>query len=171
LFAASIAPALNQERLLAMTREQLDQLFRASPAGPIPNGWGRGVAILAPGSPSSKNIAMAIELVGWQGKTFDAARGALLNRITPFQINAIAADVYAGPSVLDNRDCIVLDYSKTSNVARWIRDEIRLVAPDLYLGFAYVAGIQLIGFSLDFLRRSVGCSPPSLASQSDGGDA
>ena len=45
-----------------------------------------------------KTIAEAIRLFGWQGKTFDAAQGVLLNRISPFHINAIAAKVYAAPS-------------------------------------------------------------------------
>ena len=30
---------------------------------------------------------------------------------------------------MDNKDCIVLDYSETSLLAHWIRDEIREVAP------------------------------------------
>jgi hypothetical protein len=140
----------DQERLLSMSRQQLDDLYRSSPAGPVPNGRARGVAIVAPGRRFSKTIAEAIELFGWQGKTFDAAQGVLLNRITPFGINAIAAKVYAAPSLLDDKECIVLDYSRTSTLAFWIRDEIRNVAPDLYLGFAYWNRLRLIGFSLDF---------------------
>ncbi|MBV9333302.1 MAG: hypothetical protein JO146_04795, partial [Candidatus Eremiobacteraeota bacterium] len=63
-------------------------------------------------------------LVGWQGKIFDAARGRLVNRITPFRIEAIAAHVYIGPSLTDDRPCVVLDYSKSSTIARFVRDEI-----------------------------------------------
>lgn len=142
--------ALNQNGLLGMSRQQLVNLFRSSPAGPIPNGRARGLAIVASGTPFSNAIAEAIDLVGWQGKTFDAARGVLVNRITPFRIAAIAAKVYLAPSQLDNKECIVLDYSRTSTLARWIRDEIRNVAPSLYLGFAYWNGMRLIAFSLDF---------------------
>ena len=43
------APAPDQERLLSMSRQQLDDLYRSSPAGPVPNGRARGVAIVAPG--------------------------------------------------------------------------------------------------------------------------
>ena len=50
----------------------------------------------------------------------------------------------------DNKQCIVLDYPRTSTVAHWIRDEIRNVAPRLYLGFAYWGKTRFIGFSLDF---------------------
>ena len=144
------ALATDQERLLSMSRQQLDDLYRSSPAGPVPNGRARGLAIVAPGTPYSKTIAEAIKLLGWQGKTFDASRGVLLNRISPFHINAIAAKVYPAASLLDGKECIVLDYSRTSTLAHWIRDEIRNVAPGLYLGFAYWNSVRLIGFSLDF---------------------
>jgi hypothetical protein len=85
-----------------------------------------------------------------EGKTFDGPHGALTNRITPFGINAIVAEVYVAPSWLDQKDCIVLDYSKTSLVAHWIRDEIRLIAPGVYLGVVYWSKKRLINFSLDF---------------------
>ena len=65
-------------------------------------------------------------------------------------LNAIVATVYKGPSWLDNRDCIVLDYSETSLVARWIRDEIRAIGPGLYLGRVYWDKTPLIHFALEF---------------------
>ena len=34
--------------LLSMSHDELDELFRASPAGPIPVGEGDGTAIFAP---------------------------------------------------------------------------------------------------------------------------
>ena len=74
----------------------------------------------------------------------------LTNRILPFGLNAIVAKVYTGPSWFDQKECIVLDYSKTSLVAQWIRDEIRLIAPDLYLGRVYWEKTALIHFSLEF---------------------
>lgn len=135
-----------------MSRRQLIDLYASSPPGPIPDGPGRGVALIFPGTPLANAFAIWTTLIGWQGKTFDAARGRLVNRITPFRINAIAAQVYLGPSMIDDRPCIVLDYSKTSTVARFVRDEIRNVAPRLYLGFAYCRRIRTIAFGLDFTR-------------------
>ncbi|HYL26889.1 MAG TPA: hypothetical protein VEW74_03580 [Candidatus Nitrosotalea sp.] len=105
---------------------------------------------MLPGTPLCRAFARGTALFGWQGKTFDAARQRLVNRITPFRISAIAAEVYTGPSRRDGRDSIVLDYSKTSTVASWIRDEIRSVAPQLYLGYAFWGTRRLITFSLDF---------------------
>jgi hypothetical protein len=142
--------SLGKPQLLSMSQQQLDDLFKASPAGPIPNGEARGTAIIAPGTPYGHEIAQIVNVFAWQGKTFDGPHGVLTNRILPFGINAIVAEVYVAPSWLDNKDCIVLDYSKTSTLAHWIRDEIRLIAPNLYLGIVYWSNKRLINFSLDF---------------------
>ena len=133
-----------------MSQAQLDDLFRASPAGDIPNGPAKGTAIIAPGTVFSEPTAQIINLFGWQGKVFDAAKGLLKNKIFAFGFEAIVARVYKGPSWLDNKECIVLDYSDTSIVAHYIRDEIRLISPNFYLGVVYWGKDRLIHFSLQF---------------------
>jgi hypothetical protein len=142
--------AYDVPQLLKMSYEELDALFSNSPAGDIPDGAAKGTAIIASGTTFSPEIAEFINLFGWQGKTFDKAKGVLRNRITAFGISAIIAKVYKGASWLDNKDCVVLDYSDTSLVAHWIRDEIRLIAPDFYLGRVYWAKKPLIHFCLQF---------------------
>jgi len=137
-------------QLLAMTQEQLDDLFKASPAGDIPNGEAQGTAIIAPGTSYSEPIAKIVNHFGWQGKVFDAEKGYLKNKILFFGLEAIVAKVYKGDSWLDGKECIVLDYSDTSLVAHWIRDEIRLIGPGLYLGKVYWGKDRLIDFSLQF---------------------
>jgi hypothetical protein len=137
---------------LSMRLRELDALYARSPAGEIRDGPARGIAIVPLGRPWSHIFARLTSVFAWQGKTVDVARGRLVNGITPFHINAIAADVYKGASSFDGGECIVIDYSRTSSVARWIRDEIREVAPALYLGFAYWGKRRLIAFSLDFSR-------------------
>ena len=74
----------------------------------------------------------------------------LRNKILPFGLNAIIAKVYKGDSWLDGKECIVLDYSDTSLVAQWIRDEIREIQPKLYLGKVYWGKQRLIDFALQF---------------------
>jgi hypothetical protein len=81
---------------------------------------------------------------------FDPKTGTLKNRVGPFGLNAIIARVYKDASWLDQKECIVLDYSETSMVAHWIRDEIRLIAPGLYLGKVYWDKARLIDFALQF---------------------
>ena len=142
--------AYDAPQLLTMSQKQLDDLFLSSPPGDIPNGPAQGTAIIAPGTQYSEAIAEMINHFGWQGKVFDAEKGLLKNRILAFGIEAIVARVYKGPSWMDGKDCIVLDYSDTSLVAHWIRDEIRLIGPGFYLGKVYWDKDRLIDFCLQF---------------------
>jgi hypothetical protein len=137
-------------QLLAMSQAQLDDLFRNSPAGDIPNGPAKGTAIIAPGTTYTENIAEIVSHFGWQGKVFDAKKGLLKNKILLIGLEAIVAKVYKGPSWLDGKECIVLDYSDTSLVAQRIRDEIRLIGPNFYLGKVYWDKGRLIDFCLQF---------------------
>ena len=130
--------AYDVQQLMSMSAAQLDDIFTNSPAGEIPDGKTMGTGIVAPGSGLNNGLAAFTRLFVWQGKTFDLKKGVLKNRISVFGISAIVAKVYKAPSWLDNKECVVLDYSKTSVVARWIRDEIRLIAPGLYLGRVYL---------------------------------
>ena len=142
--------AITVPDLLKMSQAQLDELFTNSPPGEIPDGEAKGTAIIAPGTTYTDEIAEFINHFAWQGKNFDAKKGALKNRILPFGFNAIIAKVYKGPSWLDGKECIVLDYSETSLLAHWIRDEIREVAPGLYLGKVYWGKNRLIDFAVEF---------------------
>jgi hypothetical protein len=137
-------------QLLQMSNTDLDALFSKSAPGEIPNGPAKGTAIIASGTKFSPEIAEFVSLFAWQGKTFDAQKGVLRNRILTIGLNAIIAKVYKGPSWFDQKECIVLDYSETSLVAHWIRDEIRLIGPDFYLGRVYWDKKPLIHFCLQF---------------------
>jgi hypothetical protein len=137
-------------QLLAMSSKELDDLFSSSEPGEIPNGEANGTAIIAPGTVYSEEIASFINHFAWQGKTFDASSGTLRNRILPFGLNAIIARVYKGTSWFDKKDCIVLDYSETSVLAHWVRDEIRIIGPDFYLGLVYWQNSKLIHFAVQF---------------------
>ena len=112
-----------------MSQTELDDLVHRQPSRADPRGEATGTAIVAPGTTYSPGIAEFISNFAWQGKVFDAEKGVLRNRILPFGLNAIIAKVYKGDSWLDGKECIVLDYSETSLVAHWIRDEIREIAP------------------------------------------
>jgi hypothetical protein len=141
---------LDVPQLLKMNQTELDDLFKASPSGSIPDGEAKGTAIIAPGTVFSQEIAEFISFFAWQGKNFDGKRGVLTNRILPFGLNAIVAEVYKDKSWLDGQECIVLDYSKTSLVAKWIRDEIRQIGDGFYLGKVYWDQSRLIDFCLEF---------------------
>ena len=101
-------------------------------------------------------------LLAWRGKVFDQESGDLLNIVSPFGVKAIRALVYKNPSWIDQRECIVIDYSKTSFVARLVRDEIREVSPGVFLGQVFWSKTNILKFALVFsslaasLLRSAG---------------
>jgi len=136
--------------LLQLSQAELDALFSAHEAGPIPDGEAKGTAIIAPGTVFSSAIAEFISIFAWQGKVFDAEDRLLRNHILFLGIKAIVAHIETGPSLLDGKECIVLDYSKTSLVAAHVRDEIRAIEPGFYLGKVYWGETRLIDFCLDF---------------------
>jgi hypothetical protein len=142
--------AYDVSKLLKMPQADIDKLFAASPPGPIPNGEAEGTAIVDPGTVRAPEVAKLINHFVWQGKIFDAKTKTLVNHIGPFGLKAILAEVYLGQSLIDKKDCIVLDYSKTSLVAKHIRDEIRQIAPKTYLGPVYWDGKKLFFFALQF---------------------
>lgn len=137
-------------RLLEMSQEELDDLFRSSSAGEVPDGQGKGTVLFGHGGELSDVAVKLVRYVAWQGKVFDRERGELHNVVTPVGIQAVVAKVYRGVSWFDGAECIVLDYSHTSLIAHWIRDEIREVAPGLYLGLVFWDRTRVLNFALKF---------------------
>lgn len=129
--------AITKTELMQMSRAELDELYKNSLTGAMPKGNSQGTAVIAPGTWLAKILAFFIRLLAWQGKVFYPQETYLLNKISPLRIRAIKAQIYKGDSWLDGKETLILDYSKTSFVAQKIRDEIREVAPGIYLGKVY----------------------------------
>jgi hypothetical protein len=79
----------------------------------------------------------------WEGKTFDAAsetRGRGINRVALPNVlgrqNLFPFETSFGPSAIDGKPTLVLDYHLAANppYIRRIHDEIREVSPGLFLG-------------------------------------
>jgi hypothetical protein len=138
------------EEISRMPAGEVDRLFRSGEVGQIPEGAADGTAIMFPGSPLEPWVERLVRSIAWQGKVVSAPHRELKNRILPLGMQAIAADVYPDRSWFDGNECIVLDYSKRSFVARWVRDEIRRVSPGLYLGLVYLKRTRLLYFTLQF---------------------
>jgi hypothetical protein len=137
---------------LGQTREQLDEIYKNAEAGNMPAGDMRGTAILA-GSMFSKIVASLARLLAWQGKVFDmfaegGEAGILVNKVTPFSLTFIIARVYRQSSWMDGKQTIVIDYSRTSFLAKVIRDEIREVEPGVYLGKVWWGKKRILDFAL-----------------------
>jgi hypothetical protein len=141
---------LDFDDLLRMSENELEELYRQSPAGEIRDGDADGRVLVAPGTGVSFAASKILRLVAWQGKVFDRNKSELKNKVSPLGLRAVRAKVYKEPSWFDGKETIVLDYSKTSLVARRIRDEIREVSPGLYLGLVFWGRKKVALFALKF---------------------
>lgn len=135
--------------LLKMTQAELDTLYRQGTTAQLPNGDSKGILILAPGSGLNQWLAAVATLLVWQGKVFYLNQGFLLNKVLPFSLKLVKAEVYRGTSWIDGKEAIVLDYAKTSFIAQKIRDEIREIAPGIYLGQAFWDRTHILNFVLE----------------------
>lgn len=142
--------SITAETLTAMTQQELDDAFRRAPIGDLPDGDAIGTAVVAPGTEIEGIVQRVGYWLAWQGKVVYRSRGYLVNKVGPLGLHLFKARVYVAPSWFDNQPAIILDYSKTSLLAHQVRDEIREVSPDLYLGIVFYAGTKTINFILDF---------------------
>ncbi len=127
------APIRTLDDLVPLTGPQLEALYRQGQAGAIPTGKVRGRA-LYPDARFPKLRSDAARLA-WQGKVFRPESSTAVNRF--FGLRVIEGNVAHGPSWLDGQPSIILDYEGTSRLYGPYRDEIRQVAPGLYLGLMY----------------------------------
>lgn len=139
------------ESLRAMSQSNLNSVYLQKTAGAMPDGESNGTAVFFAGSIIAEPVTQLAAMI-WQGKVFDTADGVLVNKVFGFQ--AIKAKVFYGRSLLDGKQSIIIDYHDTSILAHRIRDEIRQVGPNLYLGRAYWRGFlgdyMIVNFILDF---------------------
>jgi hypothetical protein len=112
----------------------------------------RGTVLAFPGSFIAKPFAVIAYWLAWQGKVVDARGRMLRNKITPLRLRLIAAALSHDTSWVDSRECVLLDYSRTSLVAKMVRDEIRLVSPSLYLGVVWMWRWRVGWFTLRLPR-------------------
>ena len=139
--------------LIGDTTGELGELFHAGTVDAIPNGHGKGTVLIGTGGPLARLAATLSYALLWRGKVVNAREGRLKNLVTPLAIRAIEAAVYKQNSWYDGEPCIVLDYSKTSFVAHKIRDEIREIAPGVFLGLVFWGRRHVLDFALDFRHR------------------
>jgi hypothetical protein len=121
-------------QLLEKSGPELEDLYRRGSAIAIPPGRVRGTAILAPGTGRNGLLALGTRVI-WQGKVIDPGGSQAVNRF--FGLPVVRAQVYQDRSWLDGGAALILDYSQTSRIYAQNRDEIRQIAPGLYLGLMY----------------------------------
>jgi hypothetical protein len=147
-------PGLDERDLKRMTNRELDDAFRASPAAELPaGGVMRGTALVFNGTLVGRVVARLAYWFAWQGKRIDPTGDGLVNRITPLRLPLIRGKVYRGNSWVDDQPCTVIDYSTTSVVAGMVRDETRLVSPELQLGVVWLWRRRAAWFALRAPRQ------------------
>lgn len=108
---------------------ELQRLFEQSPPGEIPVGFARGqVLVMIDAKFPRLNARLGSSL--WKGKHFDAD-GGFINQWPGFKALSSRADL--GTSWLDGKPAIVIEYPPDTPIFGNNRDELRQVAPGLFL--------------------------------------
>jgi hypothetical protein len=139
LFLAAPAPAqeccptvLTLDHLAQLSWPELECLYRQADAGRLPCGYYQGRAVYCKGKLGSR-MRTGVTRMLWKGKHFSC--GAIVNQWAAGRW--LDGAVYRDASWMDGNPSIMLDYRCTSFVWRNVRDEIREVAPGLYLGIMF----------------------------------
>jgi hypothetical protein len=142
---------LNLDSLEKMPWCELDSLYRGAQAGAPPAGFYSGRVFSSPDKPGSKVVAKVMNTV-WLGKDINPEASALINR---WRVgSAIKAEIYPSQSWLDGGPTLVMDYSHTSFVWKKMRDEVREVAPGVYLGVTFQRDSKGGRFQLFFAMQA-----------------
>ncbi len=120
------------KQLQRLNARQLEQLFAQAEAAPFPVGYVRGQILILDG-PLPRVGAWASGLV-WKGKHFDT-NGCFINQWLGFR--ALHSSAAYGPSWYDGRPSLVLEYPPSTPLFANMRDEVREVAPGLFLSRVY----------------------------------
>ena len=134
LVSLTSAKAPSAAALLEATPCCWEALFRqgALGCGP-PRGDTRGTVLYADGK--HPRLKARLQGVVWKGKTFHGD-GTFTNRWLG-GVHAVSAGVRVGPSWLDGQPCLVMQYAPDAPVFGNVRDELRQIAPDVWLGRSY----------------------------------
>lgn len=131
---AQAAEPLGVASLRRMDEAQLQALYSQGTVAGLPAGHVRGTVLPAPGTRRNAPMSVGARLV-WQGKVVDPSGTIAVNRF--FGVPTVRGRLYQGESWFDGGPALILDYAGTSRVYADNRDEIRLIAPGLYLGMMH----------------------------------
>lgn len=112
-----------------------EAMFREGTLGCGPLGPTRGTVLYTDGS--HPRLKARLQGVVWKGKTFHGD-GTFTNRWLG-GVQAISADYRVEPSRLDGQPCLVMQYAPDAPVFGNARDELRQIAPGVWLGRSYDA--------------------------------
>jgi hypothetical protein len=126
-------PLTSPEQLAKLSVGELDQVFCLGEAVPIPPGFARGRLLVLLDN-SLPRISTRIGNLIWKGKHF-CADGYFINQWLGFR--ALHSCAAFEPSWCDGQPCVVLQYPPGTPLLGNMRDEVRQIAPCLFLARAY----------------------------------
>jgi hypothetical protein len=129
--AQECPPTLAQ--LKKMHECELTRLFENAPPGDIPTGYARGQVLLMIDAKLPRLQARIASSI-WKGKHIDGD-GEFVNQFPGFK--ALHGKAELGVSSHDSKPCIVMSYPPDTPLFGNTWDELREVAPGLYLARLY----------------------------------
>jgi hypothetical protein len=139
LFAKTGEAWADPEPILSLTQLQrlspcdLEQLYTRADIGTQPAGCTRGQVLCLADTRLARLKKCAFNLA-WKGKCFECD-GSFINRWPGF--TALSSRAEPGASWYDGRPSLVMEYAPGTPLFANLHDEIREVAPGLYLGRLY----------------------------------
>ncbi len=124
---------LTPAHLKRMSLCELEHLFEQSSVGEIPVGYMRGQILLLTDARFPR-LKASLAGTAWKGKHIDSD-GDFINQWPGFK--AVSGHAAIGPSQHDGKPCIVMSYPRNAPVFGNTSDELREIAPGLFLGRLY----------------------------------
>jgi hypothetical protein len=146
---------LSLDGLARLGWPELEALYRAGTPTPLQDGYFRGRPVYCPEKALS-GVRTKLTSAIWHGKIVEDGGCSLINQWHGFR--AIRAKLSMGESLLDGKPSLIMDYSQTSHVWADVRDEVREVAPGLFVGAMYRRKGGCCRFEMFFvLEAPCGC--------------
>ena len=147
---------LNIDSLGKMSTSQLEELYRNGKVFEPSDGYLKGRAFPKPDKLGHQLRSEAIGLV-WKGKNIYTNEAIMLNQVGKKQ--KVAASISKEESWLDGKPSVIFDYASGPKWAQKARDEVREIAPGLYLGIMYFRDCPCPKMGMFFALENCACKP------------
>ncbi len=147
---------LTIESLGRMSAHQLESLYRDGKVFEPSDGFLKGRAFPKPDKFGHQLRSETIGLV-WKGKNIYTNDAIMLNQVGKKQM--VAASISKEESWLDGKPSVIFDYAVGPKWAQKARDEVREIAPGLYLGIMYYRNCPCPKMAMFFALENCSCKP------------
>jgi hypothetical protein len=131
--AAPGEPVTSMADLKRLNRSQIEAMYAGAEPGAQPVGFARGEFLFLTET-SLPRLKKGLIGAIWKGKHF-SEDGGFINQFAGFR--AVRSQVATGPSHIDGRPSLILEYPEKTPYFGNMRDEVREVAPGVYLSMLF----------------------------------